>query len=76
MHKRVIAVIMAVIILLSVLYVFFGKNWLAEQQYLQKQKSTEFMKNELIDKFLEIQEQSQEILNEILNLSYEIEFFP
>ncbi len=76
MHKRVIAVVMALIILLSVLYVFYGKNWLAEQQYLQKQKSSEFMKNELMDKFLEIQEQSQEILNEILNLSYEIEFFP
>jgi len=76
MRVRIIAIIFGFIIILAVAYVFLGKNWFAEQQYIQKQKNTEFMKNELMEKFLTIQEQSQEILNEILNQSYEIEFFP
>ncbi len=76
MRVRIIAIIFGFIIILTAVYVFFGKNWFAEQQYIQKQKNTEFMKNELMEKFLTIQEQSQEILNEILNQSYELEFFP
>ena len=66
---------MAVIILMTVAYVFFGKNWLAEQQYIQRQRNSEFLKNELMQKMLEIEEQSQEVLNEIFNLSYDIELF-
>ena len=73
--KRIIAVIMAVIIIMTVIYVFYGKNWLAEQQYIQRQRNSEFLKNELMQKMLDIEEQSQEILNEILNLSYDIELF-
>ncbi len=76
MRVRIIAIIFGLIIILSAIYVFWGKNWFAEQQYIQKQKNTEFLKNELMEKFLLIQEQSQEILNEILNQSYELEFFP
>ncbi len=76
MRVRIIAIIFGFIIILAAVYVFFGKNWFAEQQYIQKQKNTEFIKNELMEKFLTIQEQSQEILNEILNQSYELEFFP
>lgn len=76
MKIRILAAIMTLIVLLSVVYVFFGKNWFAEQQYLQQQKNTEFIKNELMEKFLEIQDQSQEILDELLNLNYEIEFIP
>ena len=66
---------MALIILTTVAYVFYGKNWLAEQQYIQRQKNSEFLKNELMQKMLEIEKQSQEVLNEILNLSYDIELF-
>jgi len=73
--KRIIAFLMALIILTTVAYVFFGKNWLAEQQYIQRQKNSEFLKNELMQKMLDIEEQSQEVLNEILNLSYDIELF-
>lgn len=73
--KRIIAVIMAVIIIMTVIYVFYGKNWLAEQQYIQRQRNSEFMKNELMQKMLDIEKQSQEVLNEILNLSYDIELF-
>jgi len=73
--KRIIAVIMAIIIIMTVVYVFYGKNWLAEQQYIQKQRNSEFLKNELMQKMLDIEEQSQEVLNEILNLSYEIDLF-
>ncbi|MDP8203881.1 MAG: hypothetical protein P9L95_05060 [Candidatus Tenebribacter mawsonii] len=73
--KRIIAFIMALIILMTVAYVFYGKNWLTEQQYIQKQKNTEFLRNELMQKMLDIEKQSQEVLNEILNLSYDIEIF-
>lgn len=73
--KRIIAFIMAVIILMTIAYVFFGKNWLAEQQYIQRQKNTDFLRNELMQKMLDIEKQSQEVLNEILNLSYDIEIF-
>lgn len=73
--KRLIAFIMALIILMTVVYVFYGKNWLAEQQYIQRQKNSEFLKNELMQKMLDIEKQSQEVLNEILNLSYDIDLF-
>ena len=73
--KRIIAFLMALIILATVVYVFFGKNWLAEQQYIQKQRNSEFLKNELMQKMLDIEEQSQEVLNEILNLTYDLEIF-
>jgi hypothetical protein len=73
--KRIIAFIMALIILTTVAYVFYGKNWLAEQQYIQRQRNSEFLKNELMQKMLDIEKQSQEVLNEILNLSYDIEIF-
>jgi len=73
--KRIIAFLMALIILTTVAYVFFGKNWLAEQQYIQRQKNSEFLKNELMQKMLDIEKQSQEVLNEILHLSYDIELF-
>lgn len=66
---------MALIILMTVVYVFYGKNWLAEQQYIQRQKNSEFLKNELMQKMLDIEKQSQEVLNEILNLSYDIDLF-
>jgi len=55
---------------------FLGKTGLQSNSTFRNRKNTEFMKNELMEKFLIIQEQSQEILNEILNQSYEIEFFP
>ena len=73
--KRIVAFFMALIILMTVAYVFYGKNWVAEQQYIQKQKNSEFLKNELMQKLLDIEKQSQEVLNEILNLSYDIEIF-
>lgn len=73
--KRIIAFIMALIILMTVAYVFYGKNWLAEQQYIQKQRNSEFLKNELMQKMLDIEKQSQEVLTEILNLTYDIELF-
>ena len=73
--KRIIALIMALIILMTVAYVFYGKNWLAEQQYIQKQRNSDFLKNELMQKMLDIEKQSHEVLNEILNLSYDIEIF-
>ncbi|MDP8202381.1 MAG: hypothetical protein P9M11_09635 [Candidatus Tenebribacter burtonii] len=73
--KRIIAFIMALIIIMTVAYVFYGKNWLAEQQYIQRQKNSEFLKNELMQKMLDIEKQSQEVFNEILNLSYDIELF-
>ena len=73
--KRIIAFIMALIILMTVVYVFYGKNWLAEQQYLQRQRNSEFLKNELMQKMLDIEKQSQEVLNEILNLTYDIDLF-
>lgn len=73
--KRIIAFIMALIIIITIAYVFFGKNWLAEQQYIQRQRNNEFLKNELMQKMLEIEEQSQELFIELLNLSYDIELF-
>ena len=73
--KRIIAIIMALIILMTVAYVFYGKNWLAEQQYIQKQRNSDYLRNELMQKMLDIEKQSQEVLNEILNLSYDIEIF-
>lgn len=73
--KRIIAVIMVLIILTTIIYVFFGKNWLVEQQYIQRQRNSEFLRNDLMQKMLDIEEQSQEVLNEFLNLSYDLEFF-
>jgi len=73
--KRIIAFIMALIILATILYVFYGKNWLVEQQYIQKHKNIEYVKNELMQKMLDIEKQSQDVLNEMLNLSYDIDLF-
>jgi len=64
------------VIILSVLYVFFGNNWLAEQQYIQKEKNQDFVRNDLMQRLLEIQDQSEEILNQLLNENYEMELIP
>ena len=75
-RTRIIAVIMSLIIILSVIYVFYGKNWFADQQHLLKQKNREFRQNELMDTFLKLQEQGQETLNEIFKQNLELEIFP
>jgi len=71
-----IAVMMSIIIILSVVYVFYGKNWFADQQHLLKQKNREFRQNELMDTLLKLQEQGQETLNEIFQQNLELEIFP
>ena len=76
MKTRVIAIVLFIIVILMSVYVFFGKNWFAEQHNIQKQKNNEFIKNDLMEKFLDVQAQSQEILNEILQENYEFELFP
>ncbi len=76
MRTGIIAGIILLVVVFSVLYVFFGKNWLVEQQYIQKEKNSAYLKNELMNRFLEIHDQSQELLNQILQDSYEIELFP
>jgi len=75
-RTRIIAVIMSIIIILSVVYVFYGKNWFADQQHILKQKNREFRQNELMDTFLKLQEQGQETLNEIFKQNLELEIFP
>ena len=76
MQIRITSIILIVVIILSVIYVFYGKNWFAEQQFIQKQRSSEFVRNELMEKFLEIQEQSQELLNDILKETYDLNLLP
>ena len=76
MKNALIAVIMITLIILSALYVYYGNNWLAEQQFLQKRKNSEFVRNEFMANLLEIEQQSQELLDEISQLSYKIEIFP
>ena len=75
-RTRMIALFMIAIIILSVIYVFYGKNWFADQQHLLKQKNREFRQNELMDTFLKLQEQGQETLNEIFKQNLELEIFP
>ncbi len=75
-RTRMIALIMSLILILSVIYVFYGKNWFADQQHLLKQKNREFRQNELMDTFLKLQEQGQETLNEIFKQNLELEIFP
>lgn len=67
---------MAVIIILAALYVFFGENWLTEQHYIHRQRNTEFIRNELMERLLDIQSQSQEVLNELLQQNYHLQLFP
>lgn len=75
-RNRLIALFLAVIILLSAIYVLFGKNWFAEQQYVLKERNKEFANNELMEKFIEAQELLQETMNEIFTQNYDIEIFP
>ncbi len=76
MKIKTTAIIMAAIIILAALYVFFGKNWLTEQHYIHRQRNTEYIRNELMERLLDIQSQSQEVLNEILQQNYQLQLFP
>ena len=76
MRNRLVALIMVVIILLCTIYVYLGNNWLADKQFLQKKKNNLFVKNELMQNLIEIEKQSQKILDQIFQLSYKIEIFP
>ena len=71
-RTRLIAVILLLIIITSTLYVFYGKNWLAEQQYLLQTRNEEFIRNELLEKMVE----TQETLNQTLQEMYDFELFP
>ncbi|MBN2461647.1 MAG: hypothetical protein JXB60_08565 [Candidatus Cloacimonetes bacterium] len=71
-----LAVLFILIILFSLFYAFSGKYWLEDQQNLQKYKNREFLENDLMEKILTIQYQTQDIINEILDKDYLIELFP
>lgn len=76
MKIRLITGLLLLVIILSGLYVFFGNNWLAEQQYMQKEKNQDFVRNDLMQRLLEIQDQSEEIINQLLNENYDMELIP
>jgi hypothetical protein len=69
---RITAAILFMIIILSTLYVFYGKNWLADQQNLLRIKNQEFMRNELLERVIE----AQEVMNQTLQEVYQLEIFP
>jgi len=75
MHNRIIALILFSLIILSVVYVFFGKNWLTEQQLIQKYRNNQFVRNELMKRLNEIQQESQQIISDVLKQDYDLKFF-
>lgn len=76
MRSRLIAGVLLLVIIISVLYVFFGNNWLAEQQYNQKEKNQDFVRNDLRHSLLELQDQSEDIINQLLSENYEMDLIP
>lgn len=69
---RITAAMMLIIIILSTLYVFYGKNWLSDQQNLLRMKNQEFVRNELLEKVIT----AQEVMNQTLQEVYQLEIFP
>ena len=76
MKHRLITGALLLVIAISVLYVFLGNNWLEEQQYIQKEKNQDFVRNNLMHRLLEIQDQSEEIINQLLRENYKMELIP
>jgi len=71
-QKRFVAGSMLFIIILSTLYVFYGKNWLADKQNILQERNKDFVRNELQKKVIE----TQEILNSTFQEIYELNLFP
>ena len=71
-RKRFVAGLMLFVIIISTLYVFYGKNWLADQQNILKERNKEFVRNDLLKTVIE----TQEILNSTFQEIYELNLFP
>ncbi len=76
MNKKLMALILLIIIILSLLYVYKGENWLSEIRSRKQQENKEYLLNELIENLLDIQNRSEEIISEFLKTHYELDFFP
>lgn len=76
MDKLKIALILFLITILSVFYVYWGDNWLVEKNFRQKERNDQFMRNDLMQKLLRLEEQSQNLMKEITQLHYNLDVFP
>jgi len=76
MDKLKIALILFLITILSVIYVYWGNNWLVEMNFRQKERNDQFMRNDLMQKLLRLEKQSQNLMKEITQLHYKLDVFP
>ncbi|MBN1948877.1 MAG: PQQ-binding-like beta-propeller repeat protein [Candidatus Cloacimonetes bacterium] len=76
MRQRITAIIFLILLGGITIYVWKGKNWFAEQHYLQRTKNEAFIRNELKEKFLQLQDQSQELLQDFMDQAYGISLLP
>jgi len=77
LHRhRFLALLLGFLVVLSAVYVFFGKNWLAEKQHILKEKNRQFQNNEVLEKLVQTQNQLQETINEIFKQNKSLEIFP
>lgn len=76
LHNRIIAVVLLIIVILATLYVFFGKNWLDEQQLMMKKKNREFIQNDLMQNLVETQKEVNNIIEKIFQNKYQFSLFP
>jgi hypothetical protein len=67
--------IMIFLILLSTSYVYFGKNWLQNKQEELKEKNSEYIRNDLMQKLLDTQNQLQDVVDQIFSGKLEIKIF-
>ena len=76
MDRIKIILILTLITLLSVIYVYWGDNWLDDLSFRVKERNNQFVRNDLMQKLLELENQSYSILDEMTQLRYELEIFP
>ena len=77
MKKNIsLALIFIIITILSTIYVFYGNNWLVDQHFRQKERNNEFIRNDLMQRLVQIEAQSQKILDEISRQEFRLEIFP
>ena len=71
-----VALLLIVITVISTIYVYYGNNWLVDQHFRQRERNNEFIRNDLMQKLIEIEAQSQKILDEISRQEFRLEIFP
>ncbi len=72
---KITLAIMIALIIVSSLYVYFGKNWIQNKQEELKEKNSAYIRDKLLQNLLEKQNQLQEIADQILKKKIPINIF-